>query len=545
LPGIARTLSRARNARPLPLLAGLVAIQLAVALVVALTSTHNHFVWYSGGDATEYWTASWWLSHGQLGQTLIGYGAPVLWAWLPPLAGTTMLAGLPAIVAIQVVLFVPLALVLFWAVADRLFGRPFAWWAAVVWIAAPLLMLAGFSSSYAPQFRDMFLAPHWYGLTGMADFLSLVAVLAATWSALRLLERRTVEDGVLAGLLAGATIGLKPSNGFFLVALLVLLAGVRSVRPLLAFAGGFAPALVTLAVWKERGRGTLPLLSGGAPRREAAGGGPIATLDPSPYLHFDWAHLQHELSDLGGVFWSVRLLEFVAVAGAIAVLRRDRLKGAFVIVWFAGFCIAKGSSPVTSIVSVSYFRLVAPGLPAFVLLAASLVFLLPRRGAPFAEPERAAVLPRRRATVAVAALVLGVIPLVVVAAASPAAQARYVWFPAIANDAPLSDDLAVTAANAPGGVRLSWRPASTHGAGAYYGIYRSSTGDGCTFPTEGARECDLTMEPVTLTRGTSYVDHPGPGRHWYRVGLLANYRDATDGSDLMLIGPATAVAASR
>jgi hypothetical protein len=45
------------------------------------------------------------------------------------------------------------------------------------------------------------------------------------------------------------------------------------------------------------------------------------------------------------------------------------------------------------------------------------------------------------------------------------------------------------------------------------------------------------MDSIALTRNPTYVDRPGSGRHWYRVGLLANFRDRVDGSDLMLVGP--------
>lgn len=549
MPGIASTLAHARSvparlerARALPVLASLCVVQLGIGLWVALASTHDHLLWYSGGDATEYWTASWWLSHGTLGQTLIGYGVPVLWAWVPPLTGATMLSGLPPIVAIQFVGLVPLALVLFWRVADLLFGRRFAWWATALWVAGPPLLYAGFSPGFAPQFRELFLAPHWFGLTDMADFPSLVAVLATAWAALRLLDRPTVGDGVLTGLLAGVAIGLKPANGFFVPALLVLLAGVRRARPLLACGAAFVPALVTLAVWKARGRGTLPILADGSVH-ETAGQRPLAAINSSPYLTFDWHHLTSELGDLSSVFWSIRLLEFVAIAGAIAVLRRDRLKGAFVILWFGAYCLLKGSSTTSSIVSLSYFRFVEPGLPAFVLLAAGLVFLLPRRGRAFSAPARAAPLPGGRRTLVAAVAVLAVVPLGVVAAARPATSAVYVWVPSLANDAPLSSSLTATAQVTGDSVRLTWRPAEMHGSNGYYVVYRSHSGDGCSAPGEGAVECQLSMDVAGMTRNTSFVDRPSPGgTWWYRVALMANYRAVADGSDLMLMGPATAVA---
>jgi hypothetical protein len=51
------------------------------------------------------------------------------------------------------------------------------------------------------------------------------------------------------------------------------------------------------------------------------------------------------------------------------------------------------------------------------------------------------------------------------------------------------------------------------------------------------------MTQVTTTRDTSFTDRPGPGRHWYRIALLANYTDTA--GDLMLFGPATSARTAR
>ena len=519
------------------------AVQLGIALWVALSATHNHFVWYSGGDATEYWTSSWLLAHGQIGQSIISYGVPVLYAWVPLITGTTIFGGLPVITVIQAAVLVPLAVVLFWAVADLLFGRLFAWWATFLWIVGPLLMLLGFTSAYRGEFRDLFLAPHWFGLTNMADMPSLVVVLATAWAALRLLESRALHDAALTGLLAGALIGLKPANGFFLVALAIVLVAVRELRPLVVCGAAFVPALLTLALWKERGLGNLPILSY-APAHEAAGVQPVVA-DTNTYVQFDWGHLHGELLDLRDVFWSLRLLEFVALAGIVGAFRRSRVKGAFVAVWFAAFCVVKGSSERAEIVTVSYWRFVEPGLPAFILLAASLVYLVPRSGRPFARPHLPARLAGGRRTVAAAAVVLAAIPLLLVVVAQPAPAAHYVRIDALANDAPLTSEMRATATVRNGTVHLTWPPVDTGPTGAYYVVYRSGTNDGCELPDAGAKECLLEMDQQGLTRAPSFDDRPGKGTFWYRVALMANYRNALDGSDLMLVGPATKTTTAR
>ena len=533
-------IARLRATGTLPLLVAACVLQLLVVLVIALTSTHNHLVWYSGGDATEYWTSSWSLGHGAIPQAYVGYGVPLAYAWLPLVGAVTMLAGLPAIVILQGGLLTVLGTLLVFGIGDLLYGRRYAWLAVALWIAGPLLLLWGFHNDYAPEFRDLFLAPHWYGLTNMADMPSVVAVLATTWAGLRAYERRTIEDGALTGLFLGLAIGIKPSNGFFIPALAILLIASRSVRTIVAVGVATVPALVTLALWKDKGRGFLPITSStGPPARVAAGREPMLAFTNS-YVHFDWAHLGTMLHDLSGVFWSLRFLEFLVVAGLIGALRRSRVKGAFLGVWFAAFVLVKGSSSLTSIDAVNFYRYVEPGLPAFVFLAASVVFLVPRPVLAFSRPVHADALPRSRWVLATAAVVLGLIPLALMAALPAASSAKYVRDNTLGNDAPLSSSLAVRATVVGSTVRLNWRAADMSSTNAYYVVYRSDNANTCAYPTEGAIECDLQMKPIAYTQRTSYLDRPGPGKHWYRIGLEANYRDRLDGSDLMLVGPVTA-----
>jgi hypothetical protein len=532
-------IGRLRATGTWPLLAAACAVQVLIAAAIAVTSTHNHFVWYSGGDSTEYWTTSWSLGHGTIPQALIGYGVPVAYMWLPPLSGITLLSGLPAIVLLQGIGLVVLATLLVFGIGDLLFGRTYAWVALALWIAGPLLLLWGFTADYAPEFRDLFLAPHWYGLTNMADMPSLVAVLAATWAGLRAYASRRVEDGLLTGLFLGVLIGIKPSNAFFVPALAMLLLAARSWRVLVATGIACVPALVTLAVWKDKGRGFLPITSSNAPLHEAAGASPMLAVGNS-YVHFDSAHLGMMLHDLSEVFWSLRLLEFLLFAGLLGALRRSWVKGAFLGLWFAAFVLVKGSSNLTSVAAVSFFRYVEPGLPAFVFLAASLMFLLPRRGRAFAPATQPEEVPKRRWSLGSAVVVFGLIPLLVIAALPASSSARYVRDNTLGNDAPLSSSLSPTATVVGSSVRLNWRPIDMSGTLGYYVVYRSDNANTCTYPTQGAKECDLAMTAIGFTRGTSYVDHPGPGRHWYRIGLEANFRDRVDGSDLMLVGPVTA-----
>jgi hypothetical protein len=502
-------------------------VQLALAAWFAFRTPHNGFVWYSGGDATEYWTGEWALGHLHLTQTVIGWGLPVYYGWVPLLTGTTLLSGLPVIVLLQVLVLVPLSVILFWLVADRLFGRLYAWGATALWVAAPPLLVWGMRRpDYRAQFEQSFVAPHVYGLTNMADFPSLVLVLASAWATLRALDSDRAEEWVFAGLVTGVAIGVKPANAFLVVAAVVLLAFGARVRGAVLYGLALVPALVTLTVWKQRGLGDLPVLALGQVREAA---GPVVAAGAGRYVPWDPHHLNEELRDLMEVFWSVRLLEWIAIAGVIAALRRGRARGGFLAVWFVLFCLVKGSSDQASVNTTSYFRLTEPGLPAFVLLAAAIVYLVPaRRERLTARPPR----PVPRWAVAAAVVIGGAVPLALVLAVRPqpagGVTARDNQH---ATEAPI--DAGWTAR--PSGNRLAWSPVDGHGARVHYLVLRvdPATG-GCARPETGANECYLEGTPVATTRATS-VEVPRTGAT-YRVAAAANYRDEPNGGDLMLLG---------
>ena len=50
------------------------AVQLAQAAWFAFETPHNGAIWYSGGDATEYWTEQWSLAHHFIPQPVVGFG---------------------------------------------------------------------------------------------------------------------------------------------------------------------------------------------------------------------------------------------------------------------------------------------------------------------------------------------------------------------------------------------------------------------------------------------------------------------------------------
>jgi len=535
LSGTAAFAARVRTANPVFVLAPLCLLQLGLTAWFAARSAHNGWVWYSGGDATEYWMEQWALGHLLLPQPIVGWGLPVLYAWLPFVAGPSLAQGLPVLVTFQALVLVPLALVLFWAVADRLYGRLFAAWASLLWVLTPVLLVWGFRRhDYREEFQQYFLAPHWYGLTNMADFPSVVVLLACAYVTLRACQSKEVGDAIVGGLLGGLLIGIKPANAFFLPAVAILLLATKRWRVVVGWSVALAPALLTLLFWKQRGLGYVPLTSY-APLHVAAGEQPlIGALHIPSYVPWDPHHLGQQLRDLREVFWSVRVIEYLAVAGAVGALRRSPVAGLFLSVWVASFMVLKGSSNRATIDGTTYFRLTEPGLVGLVLLIASIVFLTPRLGRRL-KVRRPAPQPFSLGAVGAVAVV-SLIPLALVLTARSSKSLRFVRYNEHSTEAVITERLRGSAQAVGARVRLSWNGVSTSPTRVQYVVFRAKRGtDGCELPTEGARECFLAGKPVAVTRKTQ-LDVPKRSAV-YRIGLAANYADDLNGADLMLLGP--------
>ena len=546
---LASTIERRLTAvRPVPVLAALVALQLAQALYFGFRTPHNGWIWYSGGDATSYWTEQWALGHLELPRAVVGYALPVFYAWVPLVAGPALVNGAAVIVILQVALLVPLALIFFWLLADRLFGRVYAWAAAALWVAGPLLLLHGFVPNYHWVFDQLFLAPHWFGFANMADLPSVVAVLACAWLTLRAFDTRSSTDAVLAGLLGGLTLAVKPSNGFFVPAVAVLLLGGRRCREAGLWTAGVIPALVTLTLWKARGLGYLPITSSSYEHLHLAAGAHPVAFSASRYLPFNLRHLYDELQNLREVFWSLRFLEFLGVAGLFGVIRKAPLRGLFVAVWFVGYCVVKASSSRSDFPSATFFRLAEPGLPAYILLVVGVAFCLPRLGRRLASPAPLPAAAARRLDVrrlAPAVALLALIPLALVLAARNPTTMKAAFDGNVVQEAPLTNALHLRdVRNRNGTITLSWRTPDVGSTKPGYVVYM--TGDyldnGCHPPANGALVCKLdTMQRVGTTQANSFtLTNPAlvSQSRWFRVALVASYQPWNANGDLMLVsGP--------
>ena len=541
--GIGRTRSRARDAaaggvsylsraRPVPLLAALCAVQLAITAWFAFETPHNGFVWYSGGDATEYWTSQWAVGHLRLTQTFIGWGLPVLLFVGATLTGTTLLSGLPVIVVFQALVLVPLTVVLVWLVADRLFGRLYAWGATALWIAAPLLLVWGMRKhDYRVQFEQNYLAPHVYGLTNMADFPSVVLTVACAWATLRAVDSETIEEWLFAGLLAGVAIGVKPANAFFLVGMIVLIALTTRVRGAVIFAVALAPALIVLLIWKQRGLGNVPLFAAGQVHEAA---GPIVAADTTKYVPWDPHHLRMEMRDLMEDFWSVRLLEWIALAGIVAAIRRAPARGAFVAVWFVMYCIVKGSS---SQAEGRQHDLLPPHR------ARASRIRPPHRGArlPRAASATPCGTPRAAADPSLGrrltAILGAVVPLVLVLSLRAQSPTESTRTNRRARRPRLRSRMR-SSRRRPPDRSPGDRWTGTARASSTPSIGSTQIPAGCTAPPSGARQCLFEGTIVGITRATSLHVRPDAS---YRVAAAANYLDEQNGGDLMLLGPPVTV----
>ena len=138
------------------------------------------------------------------------------------------------------------------------------------------------------------------------------------------------------------------------------------------------PALLVLLLWKVRGLGQVPAFAL-EQAQVAAGPSPLALdLNLDRYLDLDFEHWRGQMDALREFFWSQRLAQWAPFAGLIAVLsvRRGAI-AALLGGWLAAFLVVKGFSPLASIESGSFWRLLMPAWPAYLLLFASIPLLVP------------------------------------------------------------------------------------------------------------------------------------------------------------------------
>src|ERR671936_237773 len=369
---------------------------------------------------------AWPIGDGHVPEAEVGFAWSYLLSPIALIAGANLLSALPVLIVLQAVVLAPIALCCVYGIAARIGARLLGYLAAALWVLAPYAAIPLWDHRYHAKYVEQFL-PQAFGLTGLADYVSMVCVLVAAYFCMRALDEGAWVDGALAGLAAGFAIAIKPANALFLGGPLLAFLAARRFRPGFAFAGAMGPALLALALWKLKGLGHLPFLTP-APKALAAGTGSIGA-DGFPlgvvvtrYFHFDWWRMHQNYLELREFFWSTRLLQWLPLAGFLAAGRRSWPKALLLAGWMGGFVLVKGSSEQASVESGILLRLFLPGFAPFLIFSALIPLLIPTVGPRLWEqfPVRSRPAIRWRSPqVLGAAAVFGAIPLLLFAALPP------------------------------------------------------------------------------------------------------------------------------
>jgi hypothetical protein len=278
----------------------------------------------------------------------------------PAVAGRFHGAARDALVLVQVAVLLPLALLAIVGTMERLAGRALAIFAGVVWILVPLLGYHYFDFRMKPAMLDRFL-PEVLGLAQSTAFPAMVALAVGAYLLVRTLGSGSVRWGVATGLAASVALALSPTAILFLGGALATLALRRRWPALGAVAAGAAPGIVAAALWHVH--------------------------DPhagAPILHWGWPEFHSNLMGFREYFWSLRVVEWLPIAGTIALLRRSIPLGVGVALWFWLTVLLRGTVSGTFSTadplhpSTAFLGMLLTAYPAFVLLLAALPFLVPR-----------------------------------------------------------------------------------------------------------------------------------------------------------------------
>ena len=132
----------------------------------------------------------------------------------------------------------------------------------------------------------------------------MVCLLFAAALFVRALDRDSWTEWLLAGLATGVAVGIKPSNAIFCVGAALAVLTARRWTAVLPFLAGIAPALVTLALWKQRGLGSVPPFA--LEEVRLAAGTTLGVIDLHRYVGIDWDNLHRNMSGLREWFVSAR-----------------------------------------------------------------------------------------------------------------------------------------------------------------------------------------------------------------------------------------------
>jgi hypothetical protein len=537
--------------RPRTVLATLVGGQIVATVLLALSVTHNGWVFFQGGDQIINTTTGWLIGRLEVPPTEVGYVWPMIQAPITWLTGPTYVQALPVLVALNVLVLGPIAVLSIYGIAAHVGGRLLGYWAAALWVVAPFAVIPLFVDRYHEKWVDNFL-PQALGLTAMPDYPSMVLVLVGAYFVVRSLSPAHITDAVLAGLLVGAAGGLKPPNYLFAAGVALAYPIARRWREAVAFGLALAPSLLVLAYWKWSGLGELPAFAADQARLAAGAGVVALDLDLGRYLELDVDHWRTQMDQLREFFWSARLAQWAPFAGLLAVMRvRRGALAALLAGWLGAFLLVKGFSTKASIETNTFWRLLMPAWPAYLLLFASIPLLVPTLASRLGERLRPpASIPTAHRWVVIVAVLSLAIPTLAIAASSPSdGPERAVYQDDAGNFilTPVDDDIEVTTRRDGTRQVLTWTTGGSWRAAVFYRIYRFAGAGPDTEceQTEGSRAmyCYLAPTPMATTREQTFVDETPPAEGAvYRIGVGANWLDDPDQGDIFAFSPPVASA---
>jgi hypothetical protein len=377
--------------------AALVGLQWLVAAVVAAVAAHDGWV-YAADDARAGLAGAVEAADGGLpaARDGLGPGWALAVAPLVKLLGGTARDVAPVVVAINVLVLLPLALLATVGLAARVGGRLLGASTAAVWLAAPLFAQLLSHSRYDERLTDVVL-PRALGLTLDPRFAAAALLAAGAFLLVRAGANGSAGDAALGGVATGGAALVTPTCLVLLPFAVAYALLVWRPRAAAWFVAGAAPALLALAIWRAR----------------TDGGFSALVLDDATTHTFD-----RVMSDLREYFTSQRLLQWAAIAGLIGLARRSVPATLLAGGWLAGFLLVEGLAPGVSVEDTSFFSRILPAWPGFVLAVAALPLLvptLPRRARRLVEPV-AGDRPLDRRIVAACVALLTIAPLVAVSA---------------------------------------------------------------------------------------------------------------------------------
>lgn len=544
-----RLLARVEAVRPRTVLGGLIVLEWLTTLGVALSVRHNGWLYYQGGDELWHYTTAWVMAQGRLPHTSIGYAWSMVLLPFALLGGPNLMSPLPFVVLLNVLVLMPVALLAVYGIGNRIGGRLFGYWTALLWILVPLIGIKYADTGYHQAYTELLL-PQGLGLTAMSDFPSMVAGAAAAYFTLRALQDDDLWAGALAGLLAGVALGIKPSNAPLVVGMGLALLWSRRWRPTAYVVAGLIPSIVALTVWKGRGEGAIPLFRNGAASTQhlvVAAAAPVLAFGLSlhKYIHPSWSFFAQQLDSIREHFWSARVLEWVAIGGTIGLLRRSRPAGLLFGGWFFTTLFVKWGSPGHGTVDDSdLLRQTISTIPAWLIVISGVVLLVPRLPQRLGRPE-SKPWGTHRMRVGLAGALVTFFAIV------PACLA--LGLPTLKNSDTISYYTQTGASlSAPFPVDSGWRPtvmrrgrtailtwprlAPLGGTVDYQVLGAPASQPIICDQTGGGAQCRLNAGILAAIRGTRYVVD-SRGESVYRIAAVASWINDPTAGNIFVVGP--------